>query len=300
MNVLVVGSIAFDTIETPFEKVQQTLGGSAIYFSTACSFFSKVNVVAVVGEDFKMENLEFLKNKGVDFKGIKQEKGKTFRWHGKYHNNFNERDDLETKLNVFENFNPVIPDEYKKCRFLFLANIHPELQLDVLNQIEKPEFVALDTIKYYIDNNRDDLIKVLKNVNAVFLNDSEIRNLTGEHNLITAAIKTIELGPEVIIIKKGEHGALLISRDLFFSVPGYPVEEIKDPTGAGDSFAGGFMGYISKVKNTDNNSLKRAVVYGNILGSFCVEKIGVKKLKEINFTDIKERFRKFREYVSFN
>jgi len=299
MSVLVVGSIAYDTIETPFEKVEQALGGSATNFSNACGFFSNVNIVAVVGTDFALESLDFLVEKGVDIKGVYQEEGKTFRWSGRYHENFNERDDLETHLNVFENFKPVIPEDYKKSEILFLANIHPKLQLDVLMQMDSPRFVALDTIKFYIDNYPEDLKEVLKRVTIVFLNDYETRELSGEYNLLKAARKVLEMGPEAIVVKKGEHGALLISKDMLFAAPAFPLEVIRDPTGAGDTFAGGFLGYLAKTQDFSENSLKKAVIYGTVLGSFCVEKIGQTRLNEIDLNDIEQRFKEFRDLTYF-
>jgi len=299
MSVLVVGSIAYDTIETPFEKIERTLGGSATNFCSSCSFFSKVNVVAVVGTDFSMNSLDYLVDRGADITGVYQEQGETFRWSGRYHKDFNKRDDLETHLNVFQDFKPVIPENYRKSEFVFLANIHPALQLDVLSQVENPRYVALDTIKFYIDNNPEDLKQVLKKVDVVFFNDSETRDLTGEYNLIRAAKKILEMGPESIVVKKGEHGAILVTREGIFSCPAFPLEDISDPTGAGDSFAGGFIGSLSKDGNLSGDSLRRAVVFGSVMGSFCVEKIGQERMKELTHAEINERFAQFKSITSF-
>lgn len=299
MSILVVGSIALDTIETPNRKADDSPGGSALYFSAAASFFAPVNVVGVVGEDFNFNDISFLKERNVDFSGLVVEKGETFRWGGRYHQNMNQRDTLFTYLNVFETFQPQIPENYKKSRFVFLANIAPELQLNVLEGIPSPQLTILDTMNFWISGRRAALDRVIKQVDVMILNDEEIRELTGVHNINRAAEELLKQGPRVLVIKKGEHGALLITEDDYFMAPAFPVSEVVDPTGAGDSFAGGFVGYLASCPDINKLELRRAVVYGSTVASFNVESFSFERLKAIDKKQIEERVERFREMMQF-
>ena len=300
MSILVVGSAALDTVETPFGTVEDALGGSAIYFSAAASYFAPVNLVAVVGDDFPKEKIEFLKKKNVDFSGLEVADGKTFRWGGKYGFDLNDRDTLFTHLNVFEKFEPKIPDSYKNSEYIFLANIGPELQMDVLKQIQSPKLVALDTMNYWIGGDLPALRETLKHVDVLIVNDSEVRQLASEANLVKASKIVQEMGPKTLIIKKGEHGALLITQDSFFWAPAYPLEFIYDPTGAGDTFAGGFMGYMAKSDDISIDNLKRAVVFGSTMASFCVEKFSLERLENLTEEEIRKRFHEFWQMTNFD
>lgn len=300
MSILVVGSAALDTVETPYGSVEDALGGSAIYFSAAASYFAPVNLVAVVGDDFPREQIEFLKKKNVDFSGLEVANGKTFRWGGKYGFDLNERDTLFTHLNVFEKFEPKIPDSYKNSEYIFLANIGPDLQMDVLKQIQAPKLVALDTMNYWIGGNLPALRETLKRVDVLIINDSEVRQLANEANLVKASKIVQEMGPKTLIIKKGEHGALLITRNSFFWAPAYPLEIIYDPTGAGDTFAGGFMGYMARSDDISIDNLKRAVVFGSAMASFCVEKFSLERLKNLSDEEIRTRFKEFWQMTNFD
>lgn len=299
MSLLVVGSIAYDTIETDSAKAVDTLGGSAIYFSAASSFFTPTRIVGVVGEDFDMDGLEFLKERNTDLGGIVTEKGKTFRWSGKYRANMNDRDTISTDLNVFEHFRPAIPDTFRDSDYLFLANIHPQLQMEVLNQVNKPAFTALDTMNFWIDGNRDELVEVLKKVDAVVLNDSEARDFTGQQMITRAAVAISEIGPSTVVIKKGEHGVILFHEGDFFALPAFLLRSVHDPTGAGDSFAGGFMGYIAQHDKVDGDSLRQGLAYGTCVASYNCEEFGTKKLAEISKENIEERLNEFRQMVNF-
>lgn len=299
MSVLVVGSAALDSVKTPFGEVHDALGGSAFFFSAAASYFTPVKLVAIVGNDFPLEKIDFLKKRRVDFVGLEIAPGKTFRWSGVYHQDMNQRDTLSTDLNVFETFSPKLPPEYRNTPYVFLANIHPALQLDVLNQIEQPKLVMLDTMNLWIDTTLDDLKKVLMKVNAIILNDQEVRMLTGEPNLIKAARRMITMGPETIIVKKGEHGAFILSNDDFFSVPAYPLEEVFDPTGAGDSFAGGLMGYLAQQDDMSPAVFRKALVYGTIIASFSVEKFSVDRLRDLTLEEIQQRYEIYEKMTHF-
>ena len=277
MSLLVVGSIAFDSIETPSGRVNEVLGGSASYFSAVASFFNPVRVVAVVG--------------------VYVEDGETFRWGAKYHKDINQRDTLFTKLNVFQSFKPKIPEEFVESKYVFLANIDPDLQNDVLNQVRNPEFVVMDTMNLWINGKRDSLINVLKNVNGLILNDSEVRELTGEYNLIKATKLVKEMGPEIIIVKKGEHGAFLYADDNFFFIPAFPLDEVIDPTGAGDSFAGGFMGYITGSGRLRVSEYKKGLVFGTIAASYCCERFGIERFKDLLKNELDERTEKFLKMI---
>jgi len=295
VSLLVVGSLGLDTVATPFDKIENALGGSATYISLAASYFSgPVNLIGVVGDDFPKEYIQLMENHNINLEGMQViEGGKTFRWSGKYHYDLNTRDTLLTELNVFENFNPIIPERLKKARYICLGNIDPTLQLRVLDQVNDPYFVICDTMNYWIEGKKDELLEVLKRVNLLIVNDSEARLLAHEPNLIKAAKKIKELGVPILIIKKGEHGALLFADDTFFSAPAYPLETIFDPTGAGDTFAGGLIGYLHRTQDISVENLKRAVVYGSTMASFCVEQFSTKGLENLSYLRIKDRYRDF-------
>lgn len=301
MGLLVVGSLALDSVETPFDKVDDALGGSATYISLAASYFSgPIQLVGVVGSDYPKEYVDLLVKHNVDLEGLQIiEGGKTFRWGGKYHYDLNVRDTLFTDLNVFENFDPVIPDKYKKSKYLCLGNIAPTLQLRVLDQMDNSQLVVCDTMNYWIEGMKDELVELLKRVNVLIINDSEARLLSNEPNLIKAAKLIREMGPEFLIIKKGEHGAMLFAEGTIFSAPAYPMEMIYDPTGAGDSFAGGFIGYLYKTRDLSPENMKRAVIYGSAMASFCVEKFSTKALEDLSYLRIQDRFREFINLSSF-
>ena len=302
MSLLVVGSVALDSVETPFDKVDDALGGSATYISLAASYFSApVELVGVVGADFPTQYIEMLEQHNVDLEGLQIIEGeKTFRWGGKYHYDLNVRDTLFTELNAFQNFNPIIPESFRKSRYICLGNIDPILQMRVLEQVSDPQFVVCDTMNLWINLMKQDLLKLLKRVHVFILNDSEARMLTEEPNLIKAAKLIRQMGPEILIIKKGEHGAMLFTQDTIFSAPAYPMEIIFDPTGAGDSFAGGFSGYLHQTRDLSPENIKRAVIYGSTMASFCVEKFSTKGLEELSYLQIQDRFREFRKISSFN
>jgi sugar/nucleoside kinase (ribokinase family) len=302
VSVLVVGSVALDTIETPFGSVKEAVGGSATYISAAASYFvNPVRLVGVVGGDFPREGMAFLEARNVDLEGLEVIRdGKTFRWSGRYHYDLNERDSLSTDLNVFESFDPKIPERFRKMRNVCLGNIDPVLQRKVLQQLESPRLVVCDTMNYWINGKREELEKTLKMINILILNDSEARLLSREPNLIKASKVIRGMGPSVVIIKKGEHGALLLTEQMVFSAPAYPMENIFDPTGAGDSFAGGFVGWLARTEDLSEENLKRAVIYGSTLASFCVEKFGVAGLADLTYLGIQDRFREFRELSRFD
>jgi sugar/nucleoside kinase (ribokinase family) len=302
VSLLVVGSLGLDTVATPFDRIENALGGSATYISLAASYFSgPVNMIGVVGEDFPKEYIRLMEDHNINLEGLQIiEGGKTFRWSGKYHYDLNTRDTLLTELNVFENFNPIIPERLKKAKYICLGNIDPVLQLRVLDQIENPYYVVCDTMNYWIEGKKEELLKVLKRINLLIVNDSEARLLAHEPNLIKAAKKIKELGVPTLIIKKGEHGALLFSNGSFFSAPAYPLETIFDPTGAGDTFAGGLIGYLHKTQDIELENLKRAVVYGSTMASFCVEQFSTKGLEDLSYLRIKDRYRDFLSISHFD
>lgn len=301
MSLLVVGSLALDTVATPFDKVQDALGGSATYISLSASYFSgPICLVGIVGKDFPKRYIELLEKHNIDTDGLQIVDGKTFRWSGKYHYDLNVRDTLLTELNVFEKFDPLIPEKFRRCRFVCLGNIDPSLQLKVLNQMANPVFVVCDTMNYWIEGKKDELLEVLKRVNVLIINDSEARLLAQEPNLIKASKMIKSMGPEILIIKKGEHGALLFMDEIVFSTPAYPLEMIYDPTGAGDTFAGGFIGYLHKTNDLSVESVKSAVVFGSTLASFCVEKFSVNGLLDLNYLRIHDRYREFYNLTRFD
>ncbi len=298
MSVTVVGSIALDTVETPFGTNEEGLGGAATYFSLAASLYTRVHLVGVVGEDFPDQHVALLKSKGIDIQGLERAKGKTFRWTGRYHQNMNNRDTLDTQLNVFETFHPKLPEDARAAKYLFLGNIHPSLQLEVLDQA-RAEFVALDTMNLWIYTTLDTLKAVLRRVDALIINDSEVHDLTGETNVIAGAEAIRALGPRIVVIKKGEHGCMLFAPGGVFAVPAFPLERVSDPTGAGDTFAGGFMGYIAGQDATSETVLRQAVVHGSVAASFTCEAFGPNRLAEITLADIEKRYQAFHELTRF-
>lgn len=302
--ILAVGSVALDTIETPFGRADRIVGGSGTYFSAAASFFSPVRLVGVVGEDFPLRELDFLAARGVDLGGIEVVKGgKTFWWHGRYAFDLNTRESLATHLNVFERFDPKLPAAWRESGILFLGNIHPALQLKVLDSVKAPRFVLCDTMDFWITGERAALTNVLRRVDALVINDSEARQLAGVPNLVRAASAIREMGPSVLIIKKGEHGALLFTDEGVFSAPAYPLEQVFDPTGAGDTFAGGFLGYLARewdgTGDPAQDQLRRAVIHGSALASFSVEKFGIERLRDLAAADVARRVEAFRALAQF-
>lgn len=299
MPILVVGSVALDTIETPVDRREDALGGSAMYFSVAASYFSTVQLVGVVGEDFPEEAIQLLQQSQVDLAGLQQVKGKTFRWSGRYHIDMNTRDTLDTQLNVFEHFTPKIPTAYQSTGILFLANIHPTLQLDVLNQVNSPDLVITDTMNLWIETTRGDLLRVIQQTDIMLISDSEIRQLLEEPNLLVAARELLKLGPEYIIIKKGEHGAMLVDSSGVFVAPGYPLEHIEDPTGAGDVFAGGLVGHIEQSGSLNDKILRQAIIYGSTMASFNVEAFSLDRLRNLSQKEIEDRYQQFKDITHF-
>jgi sugar/nucleoside kinase (ribokinase family) len=300
MPLLVVGTVALDSVETPTEVRDDILGGSAVFFSTAASHFSKVNLVGVVGEDWPGEHTAMLQSRGVDTSGLNIIKGgKTFRWRGKYLPNMNDRETLETHLNVLETFDPVLPQSFRESKYVFLGNDSPKNQMKVLDQATGRQLVIADTMDLWIKIMRDDLLALLKKLDGLVLNDSEAKLLTGEENLVTAGRKVLELGPKFIVVKKGEHGAMFFSHDETYVLPAYPTERVIDPTGAGDSFAGGMMGYLSEKGKFDPKTLKEALAYGVVTASFTVEDFSLDRLKSISRKDLDARWNEYRGMLSF-
>lgn len=302
MGLLVVGSVAIDSIETPFGKVKDALGGSAMYISVAASYFTApVRLVGVVGGDFPREYMNFLEERDIDLDGLQiVREGKTFRWGGRYHYDLNMRDSLYTDLNVFEKFDPIIPNGFRNSAYICLGNIDPVLQRRVLERVAKPRLVVGDTMNYWIENKPDELAQTMKFMDVLVVNDSEARLLTREPNLIKAAKQIMKAGPKIVIVKKGEHGALLVTEETIFSAPAYPVEDINDPTGAGDAFAGGFVGWLARTDDLTAENLRRAVVYGSTLASFCVSKFSVEGLRDLTYLQIQDRYRSFMQLSRFD
>lgn len=302
MSLLTLGSVAFDDIETPFGKSDKVLGGSGTYISLAASYFHKpTNIISVVGEDFQNEDINMLEKHGVNTEGIQIKKGeKTFFWKGRYHNDLNTRDTLVTELNVLEDFDPVVPDSYQGCEYLMLGNATPMVQSTLIERLSKrPKFIAMDSMNLWIENTLDDLKKTLSMVDLVTINDEEARQLSGEASLVKAARVIQDMGPKYMIIKKGEHGALLFGEDQIFFAPALPLEEVFDPTGAGDTFAGGFIGYLAQTNDLSFNNMKRAVIYGSALASFCVEKFGPARLVDLSEKELQDRVQQFIELAQF-
>ncbi len=299
-TVLVVGSVALDSVETPFGRADDVLGGSGTFFSSSASHFAPVQLVGVVGDDYPIEKLAPLAARGVDLAGLEQTTGSSFRWRGRYRHDLNSAETLETHLGVFSNFRPKIPEQFRDAPFVFLANIDPRLQLQVLEQVNKPRLVACDTMNFWIESRRPELVELLGHVDLITLNDGEARQLTEQTNLIKAARWIMDKGPKFVLIKKGEHGAFMFTRESIFFAPAYPLEDVFDPTGAGDSFAGGFIGYLASTGDLSERSMRRAVVVGSAMGSFAVEKFSNARLMEITRADIDARVHEFRELVAFD
>ena len=300
MSVLVVGTVAFDSIETPFGSAERILGGSASYFALAASFFTPVRIVGVIGEDFPREHIELFRRRNIDVEGIKREKGDTFHWRGRYHEDINLRDTLELHLNVLSGFVPRLPERYRDAEYVFLGNIDPLMQLEVLNQIHHMKLVVCDTMDHWIRESAANLQKVLRRIEMLVINDSEARLLSGQTNVVRAARDILKMGPKVVLIKRGEYGVLQFSDSQVFATPAYPLEEVFDPTGAGDSFAGGFLGQLSRSGDASQRGIRRAIVYGSVVASFTVEDFGVKRLTTASLPDIEERFERFVELTDFH
>lgn len=297
--VLIVGSIALDTVETPFGREVDVLGGAATYAALAASLFAPVRVVAVVGQDFPQGYLDLLASRGVDLQGVRTEPGRTFRWVGRYDSDFNVARTIDTQLNVFEHFQPEIPDPYRTTPYLFLANIDPTLQLRVLDQVSKPALTASDTMNFWINGKHDEVIQVLRRSDLSLLNDVEVRMLAGTGNLAAAARRILDLGPSCVVVKKGEHGAAMWAKASHFAAPGYPLERVTDPTGAGDTFAGGLIGYLAHTGDASDADLRKAIIYGSVLASFTVEDFSVRRLERVTHDEIAERYQHFREITTF-
>jgi len=291
--------VAFDTIETPYGRAEEVLGGSAAYFAVAASYFARVKLVAVVGADFPAHERAFLASRDIDLEGLEVRKGRTFRWSGRYHEDMNVRDTLDLQLNVFSDFSPVLPARYRNAPFVFLANINPGLQGGVLDQLTQPRLIACDTISHWIEGARPELEALLKKVEVRIINDEEARLLSGEHNLVRAARKILALGPRTLLVKRGEYGVLLFSANSVFAVPAYPLEEVIDPTGAGDSFAGGFLGFLARSGDLSEANLRRAIVYGSVVASFVVEDFSLRRLHTLTRDDIDRRYRQFVSLTEF-
>jgi sugar/nucleoside kinase (ribokinase family) len=298
-RLLVVGSVAFDTVRTPFGEATEVLGGSATYFSTAASFFTDVDLIAVVGEDFPDEHVAFLKSRGIDVSGLERRSGKTFRWQGEYTYQLNEAHTLDTQLNVLESFRPKIPDHYRTPDLLFLGNIDPELQMDVLNQVERPRIVACDTMNFWIHGKREALWNVLEKIDVLVINDGEARELAQDFSLVKVAKDVLARGPKYFIIKRGEYGVLMFHEKGVFGAPAFPLEMVKDPTGAGDTFAGGFMGHLSSTGDFSDIGLRRAIIFGSVMASFTVEGFSLDRLRQLEYQDIESRFRDFKRLTHF-
>jgi sugar/nucleoside kinase (ribokinase family) len=300
MSILVVGSVAFDAIETPFGKVDRCIGGSATYFSVAASFFTPVDLVAVVGDDFGEEEVSVFRGRKINIDGLQRVAGaKTFFWSGEYGYDLNIAKTRDTQLNVFANFNPQLNAEQKKADVLFLANIDPELQLEVLRQVEKPRLIALDTMNYWITSKKEALERVFREVDLIVINEAEVRQFTGEASLVKGARAILALGPKTLVIKRGEYGVLMITNDAIFAAPAYPLENVFDPTGAGDTFAGGLIGYLASRRELNDREFRRAIIFGSVLASFTVEKFSLDRLREITLADVQERYQDFRALTHF-
>ncbi len=299
MSMLIVGTVATDDIATPFASVEGVLGGSAVYAATAGSLYSPVQIVGVIGADFPTAYMEFLKKRQFDLEGLEVQAGKTFHWAGKYHYDMMTRDTLATELNVLATFNPTLPSSYHNTPFVFLANVDPKIQLSALDQVAEPSLTILDTMNYWIETQRDDLTAVMRRADLVMINDEELRQYTEEHSLLRAARAVLALGPRALIVKKGEHGAALVTSGGYYYAPGYPLEDVVDPTGAGDSFAGGFLGYIATQEQVTERELHRALIHGSVVASFTVEDFSVDRLKDVTREDIQRRYREFATFTHF-
>jgi len=302
MSLIIIGTVAFDAIETPFGKTDKIVGGAATYASLAASYFyDKVKIVGVVGDDFHKEDIETFNKHGIDTEGLQIKAGeKSFFWSGKYHNDMNSRDTLVTELNVLADFDPIIPESYQDCEYLMLGNLTPIVQQTVINRLNKrPKLIVLDTMNFWMDIMMPDLLETIKMIDVLTINDEEARQLSGEYSLVKAANKILAMGPKYLIIKKGEHGALLFHEDQIFSAPALPLAEVFDPTGAGDTFAGGFIGYMAKVGTVNFNNMKNAIIFGSALASFCVEKFGTEKILNLTTKEVASRVQQFVNLSSF-
>jgi len=299
MGILVVGTVAFDSIETPYGSAERILGGSASYFAVAASFFAPVQIVGVIGEDFPQEYLDIFSRRGIDTQGLKKEKGQSFHWRGRYHEDLNIRDTVELHLNVLSGFVPRLPEAYRDAEYVFLGNIDPAMQMEVLSQLRQIRLVACDTMDHWIKESPTDLRKVLQKVEMLVINDAEARLLSGEHNVVRAARSLLKMGPKLVLIKRGEYGVLQFSDSSIFAIPAYPLEEVFDPTGAGDSFAGGVLGHLARSRDHSQGGLRRAIVYGSVVASFTVEDFGLRRLIRLSLADIEERYQQFIELTDF-
>ncbi len=299
MSTLVVGSVAFDNVETPHGKMENAMGGAALFFANAASYFTDVNLVGVVGRDFDLSKIDYLKKRDVNLEGLEVVDGKTFRWGGRYHRNMNQRDTLFTELNVFGEFQPKIPDAYKTSEFVFLANILPALQLDVLSQVKDPKCVIMDTMNFWISSERKLLTELLKKIDILIINDEEAKELAETDNLIEATRIIRDMGPKTLIVKKGEHGALMFHEGDMFSAPAFPLENVNDPTGAGDTFAGGFVGYLSKTNDLSAANLRKAIIYGSLMASYVCEDFSFNSLIDLPVEKIEERYEQFVKLTRF-
>lgn len=299
MGILVVGSVAFDSVETPFGVVEEVLGGSATYFATAASYFTDVSLVAVVGGDFPKEHADFLRSRNIDLRGLVRNPGDTFRWKGRYGYDLNEAQTLETRLNVFESFKPSIPPEYADADFVFLANIDPDLQMEVLRQVNKPRIIASDTMNFWISSKPEALKKVIGKVDILIINDAEARQLSREPNLVKSARMILSLGVKTLIVKRGEYGVLMFAGNSIFAAPAYPLEKVFDPTGAGDTFAGGFIGYLANTGNLTDAGIRQAIIFGSVMASFTVEDFSLNRIKSLDYREIEERYRGFKAMTHF-
>lgn len=301
MSLLVIGSLALDTLETPFGKVEYAVGGSATFISTSASYFyDDIKLVGIIGTDFPEEEIEFLKSRSIDISGVERHPTKkTFHWHGKYHYDLNTRDSITTELNAFEDFDPVIPENFKDSKYICLGNVDPEIQMKVINQLSNPKLIMMDTMNFWMEIKKEKLIDTMRHVDILMINDSEARELTEEYNLILAAKRIHEIGPKIVVIKKGEHGALLFNENDIFSAPGFPLEKVFDPTGAGDSFAGGFMGWLAKTDDTSIENLKRAMIYGSAIASIAVEEFSLEGIRNLDHAKINNRLNSFKHLTHF-
>jgi sugar/nucleoside kinase (ribokinase family) len=304
MSLLVVGSVAYDGVETPHGKVDRMLGGAGTYIALSASFFTKIKLVGIVGEDFSPDDEGILRERGIDLTGLEKVPGKTFFWAGVYSNDMNERTTLTTELNVFADFNPTLPPSYRSAPYAFCGNIHPLLQRQVRSQMSEPRFVGGDTMNFWIEGTPNELAETIREWDFLLINDSEARQLSGEHNLRKAARKILDMGPQTLVIKRGEYGAILFRPDGYFVAPGFLLEDVFDPTGAGDSFAGGFMGYlaeqgVSELDQASHQHLRRAMIYGSVMGSFCCEQFGVNSLRTLNREEIERRYQEFKDFTEF-
>jgi sugar/nucleoside kinase (ribokinase family) len=298
-KLLVVGSVALDTVRTPFGEASEVLGGSATFFATAASYFTSVDLIAVVGKDFPEQHVKFLKSRNIDLTGLERRDGDTFRWNGEYTYQLNEAHTLDTRLNVFETFRPKIAEPYRSPAMLFLGNIDPELQLDVLEQVARPMLVACDTMNFWIERKQEALWRVLQKVDVLIINDGEARALGGDPNLVQVARTILARGPKHLIVKRGEYGVLMFNQKQVFGAPAFPLEQVKDPTGAGDTFAGGFMGYLAATGNLSENALRQAIIFGSVMASFTVEAFSLDRLRILDYKEIEARFKEFKRLTHF-